>query len=83
MNYCSYFQAEVKKAETWFFVATLRSFEHYAFDRTLDKERGLFEFFVPQGYEKKFVQLMSYYQDKGIISGFNKLENRLKGGAKF
>lgn len=83
MNYCSYFQAAVVKQQTWFFVATLRSFEHYAFDRTLDKEQGIFEFFVPQGYEAKFVELMECYQNQGIVSDFKKLENRLFGDAKF
>lgn len=78
MLYCSYFQANVKKEETWFFVATLRSYEHYAFDRTLDKVTGLFEFFVPQGYEQKFVELMQWYQDKGVIRDFKKLENRFQ-----
>jgi hypothetical protein len=78
MPYCSYFQAEVVKAQTWFFVATLRSFEHYAFDRTYDKEQGVFEFFVPAGYENTFIELMQYYQNNGIIRDFQKLENRFK-----
>lgn len=78
MPYCSYFQAQVKKIDTWFFVATLRSHEHYAFDRTYNKEHGVFEFFVPSGYEKEFVGLMGWYESQGIISDFKKLPNRLK-----
>jgi len=46
--YCSYYQAEVAKPTTWFLVSTLRANEHLCFDRTLDKEHGIFEFFVPQ-----------------------------------
>ena len=43
--YSLYFQAQVNKKETWFLAATLRSFEHLAFDRTVDKQAGIFEFF--------------------------------------
>ncbi len=75
--YCSYFQARVHIQDTWFFVATLRSNEHLCFDRTLDASQGLFEFYVPQARESYFVALMEWYQNKGIISGFVKKENRL------
>jgi len=77
MLYCLYFQAKVVKVDTWFFVATLRSYEHYAFDRTLDKATGTFEFFVPEVYESLFVDLMHWYESQGIISDFKKLPNRL------
>lgn len=77
MKYCSYFQALVSKKDTWFFVATLRSFEHLAFDRTYDKETGCFEFFVPVDGEEQFVKLMNYYEQTGIVHSFQKLPNRL------
>jgi len=76
-TYCSYFQALVLKQKTWFFVATLRSFEHLCFDRTWDKEMGRFEFFVPAPRKDEFVALMHWYESQGIISDFQELPNRL------
>ncbi len=73
----SYYQAQVDPAHGWFFVGVLRSFEHMAFDRTLDVPTSLFEFFVPQDTEKYFLDLMSYFQQEQIISNLNKLSNRL------
>lgn len=77
MHYCLYYQAHVKAADTWFFVATLRAHDHVAFDRTLDKTTGLFEIFVPQEREQEFLNIMQYYVDNGIISNFQQLPNRL------
>lgn len=77
MSYCSYFQAVITKKDTWFFVATLRSHEHLAFDRTYDKELGIFEFFVPEGNEAYFVKLMKYYESVGVLQDLKKLPNRL------
>ncbi len=76
--YSSYFQAHVKKSQTYFFVATLRSFEHLCFDRTCDKEQGIFEFFVTPTQDAIFIELMEWYQKQGIIERFEKLENRYK-----
>jgi hypothetical protein len=78
MQYCLYFQADVVKKQTWFFVAVLRSFEHLCFDRTLDKKTGTFEFFVPPQLEPYFLEIMRYMEDAGIVSNFKKLENRLR-----
>ncbi len=73
----SYYQAQVDPAHAWFFVGVLRSFEHMAFDRTLDVQTSLFEFFVPQDTEKHFLDLMSYFQQERIISNLKNLPNRL------
>lgn len=73
----SYYQAQVDPAHGWFFVGVLRSFEHMAFDRTLDVKSSLFEFFVPQDTEKHFLDLMDYFKRERIISNLNKLPNRL------
>ena len=62
MSYCSYYQANVRQEDTWFFVATLRAHDHLAFDRTHDKATGLFEIFVPEGCEPEFLRIMQYYQ---------------------
>lgn len=78
MTYSLYYQARVKKSDTWFLTATLRSFEHLCFDRALTKEQGLFEFFVPEQLENYFLELMHYYQDCGIVTELKKLPNRLR-----
>lgn len=77
MQYCTYYQALVKRQETWFLTAILRSYEHLAFDRTLDAEKGLFEFFVPPREEQKFEELMAEFARRGIVSQMVKLPNRL------
>ncbi len=73
----SYYQAQVDPAHGWFFVGVLRSFEHMAFDRTLDVQTSLFEFFVPQDTENYFLDLMDYFKKEQIISNLKKLPNRL------
>lgn len=78
MNLCMYYRAKVDKPLTWFFVATLRSSDHLCFDRTYDAQEGIFEFFVPEYLESDFLNLMKYYEDKGLISDFKKLPNRLQ-----
>lgn len=77
MDYCLYFQAHVKRESCWFFAATIRSFEHMSFDRTIDAQESIFEIFVPDQMEDCFLKLMNYYVDKGVVTDFNKLENRL------
>jgi hypothetical protein len=77
MIYSLYFQTQVKKSDTWFLTATLRSFEHLCFDRALAKEQCLFEFFVPEQLESYFLELMNYYQENGIVTDVKKLPNRL------
>ena len=78
MDYCKYYQARIKKEDCWFFVAALRSCEHVAFDRTIDKAKSLFEFFVPVDTEKYFLQLMEYFQRCEIATDLTELPNRLK-----
>lgn len=78
MNYCLYYQAHIKKELCWFFVGVLRSFEHMAFDRTVEKETSLFEFFVPADMKDKFQALMNYFLQQGIVIDFEEKENRLK-----
>ena len=77
MQYCSYYQAHVNRKQTWFLVALLRSHEHCAFDRTLNKEEDIFEFFVPPDLEPSFVELLTELRYQNIIFNFNKLPNRL------
>lgn len=77
MQYCSYYQAHVPREHCWFLTATIRSYEHMAFDRTLDKENSIFEFFVPQDMEPLFLQVMARFEKEGIIQNLQNLPNRL------
>ena len=78
MSYCSYYQANVRRADCWFFVSILRTFEYVVFDRTLDAEESLFEFFVPPAMEPTFLEFMNYFMKDGLISNLKKLPNRLE-----
>jgi hypothetical protein len=53
-KYCVYYQADVTRHKCWFLVAVLRSFENIAFDRTLDKQSSVVEFFVAPDRELEF-----------------------------
>jgi hypothetical protein len=76
--YCSYYHAHVERELCWFVTATLRSYEHIAFDRTLDPATSLFEFFVPQDCEKYFLAVMAYFEEQGLVRNLKKLPNRLQ-----
>lgn len=78
MDYCIYYQATIRRKDCWFFVATFRSNEHVAFDRTLDAKQSIFEFFVPVDMEKAFLGIMAGYQETGLVSELKKLPNRLE-----
>lgn len=76
--YCSYYQAHVEREVCWFVTASLRSYEHVAFDRTLDPATSLFEFFVPTTTEKYFLQVMAHFESEGVVTNLQKLPNRLE-----
>jgi len=80
--YCSYYQANVERELCWFFTATLRSYEHVSFDRTLDPTTSLFEFFVPSSNESIFLTIMAYFESEGLIRNFKKLPNRLQNSTE-
>lgn len=65
MEQSLYYQACVKKKDCWFFVAILRSFEHLAFDRTIDKRESRLEFFVPVNLRGTFEEVMAWFEKKG------------------
>lgn len=75
--YCAYYQAHVVREQCWFVTAALKSYEHIAFDRTIDTASSLFEFFVAPSTEKYFLEIMGYFQEEGLVSGLVKLPNRL------
>lgn len=78
---CEYYRARVHKEDVWFLVAVLRSYEHVAFDRTIDKEQSVFEFFVPSVLEETFLAIMNYFIKHAIVSDLQKLPNRLSDHA--
>ncbi len=76
MQYCMYYQAHIPREYCWFLTATLRSYEHVAFDRTLDKERSIFEFFVPEPMEPLFSKGHGRFEKEGVVQDLKKLPNR-------
>jgi hypothetical protein len=68
----------VKREKAWLLVGIIRSFEHLVFERTLDKEKSIFEFFVPADLEHYFLELMKYFEQQNIISNFRQVPNRLE-----
>lgn len=77
-QFCQYYQAHVDKKMTWFVVATLKSYEHMQFDRTIDPEQSIFEFFVPKDKEQLFLAVIKRLSEKGYVTNLIKKENRLK-----
>ena len=65
----------------WFVVAVCRSFEHLLFDRAFDKERSVFEFFLPEELEECFLELMEYFTSQGIAANVVRLPNRIQLGS--
>lgn len=76
-NFCSYYTAYVLPEQAWFVVAGLKGFEHVAFDRTIDAQNSIFEFFVPAEKEPLFCQIMDYFVSCEYVSDLQKKENRL------
>jgi len=75
-KFCLYYQAHVDKKMTWFVVATLKSQENIQFDRTIDAERSIFEFFVPESVEEQFLVVIQKLIATGYVSNLQKMENR-------
>ena len=75
--FCRYFQAYVVPERVWLLTAILRGCDHVAFDRTLDVQKSIFEFFVPADCLETFVALMDIFQKKGIVTNLAELPNRL------
>ena len=77
MQYSLYYQANVTKTDAVFLVGVLKSLDHACFDRTIDRETSLFEFFVPEAYEPLFLEVMHYFEEQAIVQNLKKLPNRL------
>lgn len=76
-DYCLYYQAHIQRKQAWFFVAVVRSYEHVMFDRTLDTQESIFEFFVPADTRDVFLSVMNRLEELGIVTHLHQLENRL------
>ncbi len=76
-EYCSYYQARVRVEKTWFIVGVFRNEDHIAFERTLDGDHSILEFFVPVDQEQNFLQIIQSLQKRGYIYSCERLENRL------
>lgn len=74
---CVYYIGRIQKEKVWILSSALRGTEHVAFDRTLDVEKSIFEFFVPVATEPIFLQVMQYLQDQNVVLSLEKKENRL------
>ena len=77
MDYSIYYQARVQRELCWMVTSTLRFAEHVAFDRTLDKEGSVFEFFVAPDLEDTFLDVAHKLLEKGVFLDLQKLPNRL------
>lgn len=77
MNYSIYYQAHVQKELCWMVTATIRFMDHVAFDRTIDKENSIFEFYVAPDLEDEFLQIANRLLKRKIFLTLQKLPNRL------
>ena len=80
--YCAYYQAHVQRELCWFVTAALRSYEHLSFDRTINTENSIFEFFVAPSTEPYFLEIMAYFERASLVTGLLKLPNRLADSAE-
>ena len=76
--YCQYFQANLLREKIWFVVGALKSQENLCFDRALDKQTNLFEFFVPIKCVPEFLRCMHYFQDLGYLFNLEQKTNRVQ-----
>jgi hypothetical protein len=77
MDYSVYYQARVQKEISWMVTACVRYLDHVAFDRTLDKDESIFEFFVSPDFEAEFLSVAQRLLDRGVFLDLKKLPNRL------
>ncbi|HSW76301.1 MAG TPA: hypothetical protein VLG50_04625 [Candidatus Saccharimonadales bacterium] len=80
MKHSLYFQAHVKKEFCWIVSSTLKFTEYVAFDRTIDKDKSIFEFFVAADLLDVFLDVMDKLEQEGIIFNMQQLPNRFIQG---
>ena len=65
---CQYYQAKVNVPYTWFVCGAFRNEDNLIFERTLDKQAGTLEFFVPDGHEQEFLDIIRYMTTLGYVT---------------
>jgi len=73
----AYYQATVVGPDATLLVAVLKTFDSLCFDRTLDREAGLFEFFVTPAETELFLSVMRAFEKRGVVKDLRELSNRL------
>jgi hypothetical protein len=76
-QYCHYFQAYVKPEFCWFVVAILKAEEHVVFTRTLDIQKSIMEFFVPELMQNQFFMVIDALVRLGYMEPVKEMTNRL------
>ncbi|KKQ48326.1 MAG: hypothetical protein US69_C0027G0015 [candidate division TM6 bacterium GW2011_GWF2_38_10] len=74
---CQYYQAIVDVPHTWFVCGILRNEDNLVFERTLETDPRILEFFVTAEQEAEFLDLMHYFISCGYLESLQKMENRL------
>ena len=74
--YCKYYHGEILREKTWFVTGCLKSHDNLVFERAIDKDNNIFEFFVPPQLESEFLHVMSYLQKNGYVLSLEEKENR-------
>jgi hypothetical protein len=78
-NVCLYYHATVDRTRTWFVVGIFRNEDHVAFERTLEEDHTVVEFFVPPQQETEFLAILGRLQRLGYVFDYKKLPNRMAG----
>jgi hypothetical protein len=77
-----YYTAQIKRERAWLLSSVMRGTEHVAFDRCINKQEAIFEFFVPKDTESIFLEAMDYLKKEGVLLSLKKEENRLLSESK-
>lgn len=72
-----YYQAHIDRQLCWFVLAAFKSFEHLCFDRTLNAEENLIEFYVSPQANNVFLEIMDYFQKQNLVFNVRQLPNRI------
>lgn len=72
-----YYQAHIDRQLCWFVLAALKSFEHLCFDRTLNAEENLIEFYVCPQANDVFLEIMDYFKKQNLVFNLRQLPNRI------
>ena len=72
-NKSYYYQAKIEKKNVVNLIYLLRSIEdNLCFDRCLKKNDSIFEFFVTNGMNNRFLEIMNFFLKMNLISELNK-----------